>query len=73
MTNSDMVDSEHITFNSSASIKDLLFDETTMDEYYKRIIRYFMQKYDNKVRLVAEKLNIGKSTIYNILTSDESE
>ena len=38
-----------------------------MEEYTNEIIRYFLQKYNNNVRLVASKLKIGKSTIYRML------
>lgn len=67
MTNTEVIDENDITFGSASSSNDFLYEEATLDEYNKRIINHFMQKYDNKVRLVADKLNIGKTTIYRLM------
>ncbi|MFN0275027.1 MAG: sigma-54-dependent transcriptional regulator [Chitinophagales bacterium] len=48
----------------------IIQEEITLEEYKKRIIGHFLKKYDNNVLLVAKKLDIGKSTIYNILQSN---
>ena len=45
--------------------------EKTMKEYTADIIAFFLKKYDNNVVLTAEKLDIGKSTIYNMIKSGE--
>lgn len=42
-------------------------EEKTLKEYNLEIINHFLNKYDKNVVLVAKKLNIGKSTIYNLL------
>lgn len=44
----------------------------TLQEYTYRIIRYYMNKYNNNVVEVAEKLDIGKSTIYRYLKEMET-
>ncbi len=67
MTNTDMIEENDITFSTASSSQDFLYEETTLDEYNKRIINHFLQKYDNKVRLVADKLAIGKTTIYRLM------
>ncbi len=41
--------------------------EKTLREYNADIISYFLKKYKNNVVLVADKLDIGKSTIYNMI------
>lgn len=46
---------------------DLFSVERTMDEYEEIIIKHYLDKYNGKVRLVAEKLDISKSKIYNFL------
>ncbi|MEE1094873.1 MAG: hypothetical protein U0L08_08060, partial [Bacteroidales bacterium] len=46
---------------------DLFSVERTMEEYEEIIIKYYLDKYNGKVRLVAEKLDISKSKIYNFL------
>lgn len=45
----------------------LLEGESTLEEYTQKIIQHYLQKYDNDVILVAQKLDIGRSTIYKKL------
>lgn len=51
--------------------KDFLEVERTLEEYETMIIKHFLQKYDNKVRLVAEKLDIGKTKIYKLIQENK--
>nr|WP_321405716.1 sigma-54 dependent transcriptional regulator [uncultured Carboxylicivirga sp.] len=71
MTNSNIIDQEHIIFNSTQSEEDLFNEEMTLKEYTERIIRHYLKKYNNNVLLVADKLDMGKSTIYNLLKKDK--
>ena len=70
MTDSKTVDDEHITFNSSGSIDTLLQAEMPLREYTNRIVKYYLDKYNQDVVTVAKKLNIGKSTIYRMLQEE---
>jgi transcriptional regulator with PAS, ATPase and Fis domain len=45
--------------------------EKTLKVYIADIISYYLKKHNQNVVLVAEKLDIGKSTIYNMLKSGE--
>lgn len=65
------IEAEDITFHSLKPEGAFLLDEVPLREYTRRIIRHFLDKYDNDVLLVADKLDIGKSTIYNMLKSGE--
>lgn len=67
MTNTDAIEETDISFSTVSASQDFLYEETTLEEYNKKIINHFMQKYDNKVRLVAQKLDIGKTTIYRLM------
>ncbi|MEA5109006.1 Regulatory protein AtoC [bioreactor metagenome] len=67
MTNTDVIEETDITFSTASASQDFLYEETTLEEYNKKIINHFLQKYDNKVRLVARKLDIGKTTIYRLM------
>ncbi len=67
MSNNDTIDAENIKFGKSASSSDFLLKEMTLDEYNKKLIATYLEKYNNNVLLVAKKLNIGKSTIYRML------
>ena len=67
MTNTDVIEETDITFSTASASQDFLYEETTLEEYNKKIINHFLQKYDNKVRLVARKLDIVKTTIYRLI------
>jgi DNA-binding NtrC family response regulator len=61
-----------ITFTSARSIDSFLHQELKMEEYMFRIIRHFLNKYDNDVLEVARRLDIGKSSIYRYLKDMEA-
>jgi DNA-binding NtrC family response regulator len=67
MTDSDAIEEEHITFNSTGSIDTLLQSEMSLEEYKNKIVKHYLDKYDNDVVTVSKKLDIGKSTIYRML------
>ncbi len=71
MANDDNIEEDSISFNSATSMSDMMLEETTLREYTNRIIKHFLDKYDNNVMLVAKKLDIGKSTIYRMLKNEE--
>ena len=58
---------ENINFNELEPAKDLLMEDLTLEQFEKKIIEHYMQKYDQNAILVAKKLDIGKSTIYRLL------
>jgi DNA-binding NtrC family response regulator len=67
MTDSDVLEDEHITFNSTGSIDTLLQNEMSLEEYKNRIVKHYLDRYNNDVVNVAKRLDIGKSTIYRML------
>jgi len=67
MSDEKHIDEQHISFNSAGVPLDILSEETDLAGYNKKIIRYFLEKYDENVVLTAEKLGIGKSTLYRML------
>jgi DNA-binding NtrC family response regulator len=71
LTNSGVIDQDHITFNSTNAKSDFLLEEDTLQGYVKKIVKYYLQKYNNNVMVVAKKLDIGKSTIYRMLKNNE--
>ncbi|MFA6945155.1 MAG: sigma-54 dependent transcriptional regulator [Pedobacter sp.] len=71
MSEGPQITSSDIVFANAKAEDNLLASETTMKDYTIRIIQYFLEKYDNNVVRVAEKLDIGKSTIYNMIKSKE--
>ena len=67
MTNDDIIDAEHLNMNSKENVNNLLATEKTLEKYNEEIVFHFLNNYNNNVRLVASKLNIGKSTIYRMI------
>ena len=71
MTTRDVIKPTHLNMNVEENIQNLLATEKLLDEYNREIILYFLNKYNQNVRLVASKLGIGKSTIYRMLQKTE--
>ena len=67
MSNDENIEAEHINLSIKEDVTNLLAKEKTLEEYTEEIIYHFLNNYNNNVRLVASKLNIGKSTIYRML------
>ncbi len=72
MTNTDTIHAEDVRLPNSSVSFDFLREGATLDDYIKLIITHYLIKYDNKVRVVADKLNIGKTTVYRMLKDDNS-
>jgi DNA-binding NtrC family response regulator len=75
MSENNLVEPEDITFLSGNNhdVDTVLNTELTLREYTRLIIRNYLKRYDDNVLLVAEKLDIGKSTIYKMLQTGEIE
>ncbi len=71
MAESKEIKDEDINFHSTSSISDLLMEEQTLKEYERKIVKSFLNKYNDNILLVAEKLDIGKSTIYRMKKNGE--
>jgi DNA-binding NtrC family response regulator len=67
MANTSSIDENDISFGSADVLPDLLTEELTMKEYTQRIIDSYLERYDNNIKLVADKLDIGQSTLYRML------
>lgn len=60
-----------IVINSSRGSEAILAEEKTLKDYNIYIIKHYLKKYDNNVLKVADKLDIGKSTIYKMIQQKE--
>ncbi|PPK87832.1 DNA-binding NtrC family response regulator [Neolewinella xylanilytica] len=56
------------TLNGPSAID---YGDKTLREYNREIIQHYLTQYDRNVSSVAEKLNVGKSTIYGMIKSGE--
>ncbi len=71
MCDDNAIEAEDITFNALQKEGQFLLEEMTLRDYTFKIIKHFLDKYDNNVLLVADKLDIGKSSIYRYLKEME--
>ncbi len=58
---------EDIILHTAGATSDVLDEDLTLREYERRIVSAYLKKYNNNIKLVAEKLDIGQSTIYRMI------
>ncbi|MFM9824687.1 hypothetical protein [Flavobacterium sp.] len=63
---------DDLTFNSINTTDFFISEEKTLKEYTAEIIAHYLKKNNNDVLKTAKKLDIGKSTIYNLIKSSEN-
>lgn len=60
-----------ITGKSGSLTDDFLSQELSLREYDIRIVKKYLERYENNIKLVAEKLDIGVATIYRMLKEEK--
>ena len=73
MADGDQIDEEALNFGPDLGVDNLFQEGLTLKQYTNRIIHYYLDKYDQDIKSVAAKLDIGQSTIYRILKEEKSE
>ncbi|MCZ8229428.1 sigma-54 dependent transcriptional regulator [Flavobacterium sp.] len=71
MCDGNEISDDDLSFTSINSTDWLLSQEKTLKQYIEEIILYFLKNNNNDVLKTAKKLDIGKSTIYNLLQTKE--
>lgn len=71
MTDNNEIKAEDLSFYQIGDSKPYSSDEKTLKEFEIEIIKSYLEKYDANVVYVADKLDIGKSKIYNMIKSGE--
>jgi two-component system, NtrC family, response regulator AtoC len=71
MSNEAELNADDISFSSPKANNSFITEEKTLKQYTVNIIEFFLKKYNNNVLLVADKLGIGKSTIYKMMQQKE--
>ncbi len=71
MSDRNLIDEQHINFSSTHLVTDFFDQETTLAEFNKKIIFYYLEKYSGNVVEAAKKLGVGKSTIYRMLKNEK--
>ncbi len=72
LSDGDEIGADNLILGSAGDEGDILNEEMTLREYDIRIVKKFLQKYDNNTKIVAEKLDIGVATIYRMLKEGKS-
>jgi two-component system response regulator AtoC len=67
MSEERFIEPHDIQFQQHNEVDDFIKEELTLEEYNQRIISWFLDKYNHNVIQVADKLGIGKSTIYRMI------
>ncbi|HYQ57933.1 MAG TPA: sigma-54 dependent transcriptional regulator [Draconibacterium sp.] len=65
------ITAEHLLLEDTGNIESLLTEELTLREYNLRLVKKMLERYDNKPKVVANKLDIGVATIYRMLKEDQ--
>ncbi|MBN1118752.1 MAG: sigma-54-dependent Fis family transcriptional regulator [Bacteroidales bacterium] len=66
----DEIQPDDIVLHTAGETGEILSEELTLREYEKKIVQAYLKKYENNIKLVAEKLDIGQSTIYRMLKEE---
>lgn len=67
LASGNVIEPEDIMLASGNVLPDVMGEELTLREYNRRIVQLYLSRYDNNTKLVAEKLDIGQTTIYRML------
>ncbi|MEM9023020.1 MAG: sigma-54 dependent transcriptional regulator [Bacteroidota bacterium] len=71
MADSDTIQAEDVTFNTTVSFTDFITEDNTLKGFTAKIIGHYLEQYDNDIPTVAQKLDIGKSTLYRMVKNGE--
>jgi two-component system response regulator AtoC len=71
MSEKDEIEPSDLIIDKGDPLSAVTTDILTLREYHLKIIKATLKKYNNDIRLAAEKLDIGISTIYRILKEEK--
>lgn len=72
LSDTEEITEDNLMFGGQNMMDSLLTEERTMREYNLEILNRYLEKYDNNIKLVAEKLDIGVATIYRMLKEERN-
>lgn len=71
MADGEEITADDLTLNPKDMFADLLVQDMTMREYEIAIVKHFMKLLNNNTKAVADKLEIGQTTVYRLLKEAE--
>lgn len=66
ISNGSKIEEEDIVFDEFDIIDNLMNEKLSLEDYNAKIIKLYLEKYNNSPTIVARKLNVSKSTIYRV-------
>ncbi|GAB1451411.1 sigma-54 dependent transcriptional regulator [Draconibacterium sp.] len=70
ISDNNEISSDDILLGNNSLIEDIMDKGLSMREYNIRIVKKYLEKYENNMKLVADKLDIGVATIYRMLKEE---
>jgi len=67
MSDGRYIENADLQFQQNNDVDDFIKEDLTLEEYNQRIITWYLNKYNHNVVQVADKLAIGKSTLYRMI------
>jgi len=71
MCSNNTIEPDNINFTSASQSNNIFSEEKSLRAYQVQIITHFLERYNRDIELVADKLEIGKSTIYRMMQNKE--
>ena len=71
LSDNEEITGENIYLGNNALIEETIDKELSLREYNIRVVIRYLEKYNNNIKLVAEKLDIGVATIYRMLKGEK--
>ena len=71
LSESEGINPEDILLGNAALVEETIDKGLSLREYTIRLVKRYLEKYDDNIKLVADKLDIGVATIYRMLKEDE--
>jgi len=71
VTDEDEISADDIILGNEALLSDNIESDMTLREYNIKIVKSYLDKYDNDTKKVADKLDIGVATIYRMLKEEK--
>lgn len=70
LSSDEIIDANDINLQNASVLNAVIEKEKTLKEYEHEIVQHYLEKYEGNVLQVAEKLAIGKSTLYRMLKAN---
>ena len=71
LSDGDEITGENILLGNNALMEETINQELSLRDYNIRIVKKYLEKYNNDIKLVAKKLDIGVATIYRMLKAEQ--